>query len=188
MSLRAVMHYLFERAGFNRWTPAMEGKRTQAVLHRYLLEAARGIETKGVQLFERLYVPEPFREERKTEIGERRRGRLAMLQAPEDDGRFKMALVIGEYKADEPSPFGRKLWLRHMPDAPLFIDSNAWDRIERAYANLLEAREADTKTKQRVAVCALIYAKREHTYQIDAASFMLTTENWIPSKESTRRI
>ena len=47
-------------------------------------------------------------------------------------------------------------------------------------ANLLEAREADTKTKQRVVVCALIYAKREHTYQIDAASFMLTTENWIP--------
>ena len=65
MSLRAVMHYLFERAGFNRWTPAMEGKRTQAVLHRYLLEAARGIETKGVQLSDRLYVPEPFREERK---------------------------------------------------------------------------------------------------------------------------
>jgi hypothetical protein len=31
MSLRAVMHFLFERAGFNRWYPAMEGKRTQGV-------------------------------------------------------------------------------------------------------------------------------------------------------------
>jgi hypothetical protein len=29
-------------------------------------------------------------------------------------------------------------------------------------------------------MCALIYAKREHVYQIDAASVMLTTENWIP--------
>jgi hypothetical protein len=45
---------------------------------------------------------------------------------------------------------------------------------------LLEARYADTKTKQRVVICALIYAKREHTYQIDTASFMLTTEHWIP--------
>jgi hypothetical protein len=44
----------------------------------------------------------------------------------------------------------------------------------------LEAPYADTKTKQRVVICALIYAKREHTYQIDTASFMLTTENWIP--------
>jgi hypothetical protein len=31
-----------------------------------------------------------------------------------------------------------------------------------------------------VVICALIYAKREHIYQIDTASFMLTTENWIP--------
>ena len=33
MSLRALMHYLFERAGFNRWSPAMEGRRNQGVLH-----------------------------------------------------------------------------------------------------------------------------------------------------------
>ena len=180
MSLRAVMHFLFERAGFNRWTPAMEGKRTQAVLHRYLLEAADGIETKGVQLSERLYVPEQFREERKAEIAERRRGRFAVLRAPEDDVRFKMALVIGEYKCEEPSPFGRKVWLRHMPDAPLFIDASAWERLRRVYGALFEARDADTKTKQRLILCALIYAKREHVYQIEATSAMLTTENWIP--------
>ena len=180
MSLRAVMHFLFERAGFNRWTPAMEGKRTQRVLHRYLLEAAEGIQTKGVLLSERLYVPEPFHEERKIEIAERRRGKLAVLHSPEDDARFKMALVLGEYKAAEASPLGRKVWLKHMPDAPLFIDSKAWERIERAYGGLLEAPDADTKTKPRVVMGALIYAKREHTYQIDTASFMLTTENWIP--------
>jgi len=40
MSLRALMHFLFERAGFNRWSPAMEGKRNQGVLHKYLQEAA----------------------------------------------------------------------------------------------------------------------------------------------------
>jgi hypothetical protein len=180
MSLRAVMHFLFERAGFNRWTPAMQGKRTQAVLHRYLLEAAEGVETKGVRLLERLYVPEQFRQEQKIEIAERRRDKLAILQTPEDDIHFKMALVIGEYKYDEPSPLGRKVWLRHMPDAPLFIDTRAWERVERTYGSLLEARDADTRTRQRVVMCALIYAKREHTYQIDAASFMLATENWIP--------
>jgi len=180
MSLRAVMHFLFERAGFNRWYPAMEGKRTQAVLHKYLLEAADGIQTKGVMLSERLYVPEPFHEERKSEIAERRRSKLAVLQSPEDDVAFKMALVLGEYKGAEASPLGRKVWLKHMPDAPLFIDMKAWERIERVYGSLLEARDADTKTKQRVVIGALIYAKREHTYQVDTASFMLTTENWIP--------
>jgi uncharacterized protein DUF1173 len=180
MSLRAVMHFLFERAGFNRWYPAMEGKRTQGVIHKYLLEAADGIQTKGISLSERLYVPEQFHDDRKTGIAERRRSKLAILQAPEDDVQFKMALVIGEYKGGEASPLGHKVWLKHMPDAPLFIDARAWERIERAHGSMLEARDADTKTKLRVVICALIYAKREHTYQIDTASFMLTTENWIP--------
>ena len=180
MSLRAVMHFLFERAGFNRWYPAMEGKRTQAVLHKHLLEAADGIQTKGVPLSERLYVPEQFREEKKSEIAERRRNKLALLQSLEDDRQFKMALVLGEYKGEQASPSGRKVWLKHMPDAPLFIDAKVWQRIERIYGSMLEARDADTKTKQRVVICALIYAKREHTYQIDTASFILTTDNWIP--------
>ena len=180
MSLRAVMHFLFQRAGFNRWYPAMEGKRTQGVIHRYLMEAAEGIRTKGVTLSERLYIPEQFHEQRRTEIAERRRSKLAVLQSPEDDVQFKMALVIGEYKGEEASPLGRKVWLKHMPDAPLFIDAKAWERIERAYGDLLDSRDADTKTKQRVVICALIYAKREHIYQIDTASFMLTSEHWIP--------
>jgi hypothetical protein len=180
MSLRAVMPFLFERAGFNRWYPAMEGKRTQAVLHKHLLEAADGIQTKGVPLSERLYVPEQFHEEQKSGIAERRRRKLAVLQSLEDDCRFKMVLALGEYKGEQASPSGRKVWLKHMPDAPLFVDAKVWQRIERVYSSVLEAREADTKTKQRVVVCALIYAKREHTYQIDTASFMLTTDNWIP--------
>lgn len=62
MSLRALMHYLFERAGFNRWSPAMEGRRNQGVLHKYLLEAAREVTVKGLTLTDRLYVPEPFSE------------------------------------------------------------------------------------------------------------------------------
>lgn len=180
MSLRAVMHFLFERAGFNRWYPAMAGKRSQGVLHKYLMEAAAEIETKGVRLSERLYVPEPFSEERKAEAAQRRRDKLAILQSPEDDVQFKMALVLGEFKGSEASTFGRKVWIKHMPDAPLFIDNKAWERIERAYGAILQARDADTKAKLRVVICALVYAKREHTYQIDTASLMLTTENWIP--------
>ena len=79
MSLRAVMHFLFERAGFNRWFPAMTGKRSQGVLHKYLMQAAEEIEMKMVCLAERLYVPEPFNEDRKSEAAQRRRDKLAIL-------------------------------------------------------------------------------------------------------------
>ena len=180
MSLRAVMHFLFERAGLNRWTPAMEGKRNQGVLHKYLTEAAEDVTSKGLRLSERLYVPEPFSEATKSQTAERRRSKLAILQSPEDDAQFNMALILGEFKGCDATAFGRKVWVKHMPDAPLFIDSKAWERIERVYGALFEARDADTARKPRIVMCALIYAKREHIYQIDTASFMLATEQWIP--------
>lgn len=180
LSLRAVMHFLFEHAGMNRWTPAMEGKRNQGVLHKYLCEAADDVMTKGVRLSDRLYVPEPFSETDKSHISERRRAKLACLQVPEDDMRFNMALVLGEFKGSEATASGRKVWIKHMPDAPLLVASKTWERIERVYGGLFEARDADTTDKPRVVVGALIYAKREHIYQIDSASFMLTTSHWIP--------
>ena len=76
MSLRALTHFLFERAGFNRWSPAMTGKRSQGVLHKYLLRAAEQVRAKGVALGERLYLPEQFNEATHAEAARRRRERL----------------------------------------------------------------------------------------------------------------
>jgi hypothetical protein len=47
MSLQALMHFLFEQAGFHRWAPAMAGRRHQGVIHKYLIEAALDIRVKG---------------------------------------------------------------------------------------------------------------------------------------------
>jgi hypothetical protein len=46
MTLRALMHFLFERAGFNRWSPAMAGKRNQGVLRKYLTTAPKSVAPK----------------------------------------------------------------------------------------------------------------------------------------------
>ncbi len=180
MSLRALLHYLYERAGFNRWYPAMEGRRNQGVLHKYLCEAARGVLLKGTTLGERLYVPEPFRAECKDEIGERRRRKLALLLSPEDAVQLKMAILIGEYNGSEATNFGRRVIVKHMPDVPLYIDSKGWERVERSYGAILQACDADVARKPRVMMAALIYAKREHVYQVDTLSMMLATDQWIP--------
>ncbi len=180
MSLRALLHFLFERAGFNRWYPAMEGRRNQGVLHKYLYEAARGVMVKGASLGERLYVPEPFRVELKDEIGERRRKKLALLLSPEDAVQYRMAIIVGEYNGSEPTACGRRIVVKHMPDVPLYIESKAWERVERSYAATLQARDADVPRRPRVMMAALIYAKREHVYQVDTVSMMLTTDQFIP--------
>lgn len=178
LSLRALMHYLFERAGFNRWSPAMQGKRNQAVLHKYLQEAAEGIAVKGVALADRLYVPEPFSEAAMAALAQRRRDKLAVLRPRE--GHSPLAVVIGEFKASEATPLGRRVWIKHMPDAPLLMAAKAWERMERVFAPLFEARDADGGRKARLVLAALIRARREHTYEIELASLMLTSEHWIP--------
>lgn len=178
MSLRALTHFLFERAGFNRWSPAMAGKRNQAVLRKYLLEAAEDVMVKGVPLAERLYVPEAFSEGAKAEIAQRRREKLALLHP--QDGQSPLAVVIGEFKASEASAQGCRVWIRHMPDTPLLIAAKSWARIERVFAQMFEAGDADTGHRVRLIMTALIRARREYTYEIDAASLMLTSEHWIP--------
>ncbi|MDP1691878.1 MAG: DUF1173 family protein [Burkholderiaceae bacterium] len=178
MSLRALMHFLFERAGFNRWSPAMEGKRNQGVLHKYLLGAAEDVSVKGVALTERLYVPEPFSEATKADAAQRRREKLAVLRP--HDGNSPLAVVLGEFKGSEATVGGYRVWIKHMPDAPLLIDGKAWARIEKVFAPMFEARDADTGHKVRLMLAALVRARREYTYEIDAASLMMTTEHWIP--------
>lgn len=156
----------------------MAGKRNQGVLCKYLLEAAEEITVKGVSLAERLYVPEPFSESTKAEAAQRRREKLTVLRPK--DGQTPLAVVIGEFKASESASQGHRIWIRHMPDAPLLIAGKSWERIERTFAPLFEARDADTGHPVRLILAALIRARREYTYEIDAASLMLASEHWIP--------
>jgi len=178
MTLHALLHFLFERAGFNRWAPAMAGKRNQGVLRKYLLDAAEGIIVKSTPLSERLYIPEPFNENTKTEAARRRREKLAVLHPR--NGSIPLALIIGEYKTSEATAQGHRVWVKHMPDVPLLIKTKAWTRVERVFASLFEARDADTGYRVRLILAALIHARREYTYEIDAASLMMASEHWVP--------
>lgn len=178
MSLRALMHYLFERAGFNRWSPAMEGRRNQGVLHKYLLEAAQGVTVKGLPLADRLFVPEPFSEAGRADAARRRRDKLSVLNPSE--GQSPMLLLLGELKASEPCASGQRVWIKHLPDMPLLALDKTWARVAKRYAALFEARDADGEHGVRIVLAALLRARREQTYEIDTASLMLTDARWIP--------
>jgi hypothetical protein len=179
-SLRALVHYLWEEAGLNRWYPRMKGKRGQWTLHKYLIREAQRVRTKGVSLGERLYVPEVFRVQDKEAIAERRRQHLAFLHSPEDNVVFKMGLVIGEYNGVEPGAVGMKLYVKHAPDAPLHIDSRSWERVRRNYGEIMDAVDADVAHKPHVVLAAVIYAAQEGMYQIESMSMMLVSDQWLP--------
>lgn len=178
MSLGALTHFLFERAGFNRWVPAMAGRRHQAVLHRHLVLAAEEAQVQGEPLARRLLVPEASREDRQAEQAERRQARLAAL-APRE-GRHPMMVVLGEFKACEPGWTGQRVWIRHLPDTPLHLEPPVWRSLQRRGAPLFEAMDADGGHRLHLVLAALIRARGEGAYAIERASLMLASDEWIP--------
>jgi hypothetical protein len=91
-----------------------------------------------------------------------------------------LVVVLGEFKACDDTALGRRIWIRHMPDAPLLASNRLWERTERVFGPLFEARDADTGVGVRLMMAALIRARREQTYEIESLTLMLTSEHWIP--------
>jgi hypothetical protein len=114
LSLRGLLHYLWERAGFNRWYPRMQGKRSYWVLRKFLLQASEEVETKGLRLAERVFIPENFSRNQMGEIARRREAALSILLSPDADVHFKLMIAIGELKAFAATTLGYTLVLKHL--------------------------------------------------------------------------
>lgn len=97
LTLKGLLHYLWEQAGFNKWSPAMENKRNWYVIRKYLNEAVENKLAKGNDLHSIVYVPETFILDHKDEITKRRLLSLRPLNMNAGKGRNLM-IVIGEVK------------------------------------------------------------------------------------------
>ena len=177
LSLRGLLHYLWERAGFNRWYPRMQGKRSYWVLRKFLLQASEEVETKGLPLAERLFIPESFSKDQAAEIAQRRDEALSILLSPDPGLHFKMMIAIGELKEFRATTLGYALVLKHLPDCAFFLDHKTGERTRRAFGAELLAWNAGLV---KLVVGCLFHAKREHLYQVDTLTLMMTSDEWIP--------
>src|SRR5437773_1142513 len=97
LTLRATLNFLWDQAGFNRWSAAMQGKRNWFVIRKYLVSTAADKTVNGSALANIMYIPEFFSTDRKDEIRERRTAQLMMAATPEKGAR-RLMLAIGEVK------------------------------------------------------------------------------------------
>ena len=80
----------------------MQGKRFYAVLRKFLLQACEEVETKGLRLAERVFIPESFSKDQAVEIARRRDEALSVLLSP-DPG---LLLAPGETRDEDDRPLG----------------------------------------------------------------------------------
>lgn len=188
LGLRGLVHFLLQRAGFNRWYPRMQGKRSWYVVRKHLMAAAHEIETKGVRLADVLLIPEPFSVEEAAAIARRRAQAMSMLLSPGEDVQFKMMLVIGELKEFSATDIDYRIVLRHMPDCPLYMERKAGERFRKVFETEYEAfahqRSSELASQAdpgrlRFLFCGLIFAKCVGVYCVDSATLVVLSNSWI---------
>ncbi len=136
LTLRGLLHYLWESARLNYWTPGMEGKRNWFVIRKYLLLTVAEISAKGHPLKDVLYIPEAFKLEHKTDIEHRRKMQLAGLTHTSGHARSLM-IVIGLIKEFTRSTSGHLVVLKHLPDFRFAIAEDLLQRLNKRFENEL---------------------------------------------------
>lgn len=177
LGMRSTLHFLWERAQFNKWTPAMQGKRNWGLIRHFLLEAAKEIVVKHNTLYDVLYIPENFYLDHKDEIANRRVTKLAHLSGVTKSKKSLM-LAIGEIKSLDEARFGFKMIIKHLPDYIIYLNNDLHKRLVERFKAEFELWAADEKSH-------LLFIGNFGVSDSGVASFeelalMLVNENWIP--------
>jgi hypothetical protein len=177
LSLRALLHLLWNEAGLTKWTSAWAGRRHWWNIRWHLLEAAKTMLVKGAPLSEVVLVPEPFRADNKEAIEQRRATALNVIQ-PQKTGPRKLMVLVGEVKEFQAGRGGHRLVVKHLPGFPFLLDDRSWARVQARF----EAEFALWAANDASHLMAVV------TFGLNAAglaiveeiALMVVAENWIP--------
>jgi len=179
LSLRAVLHYLWDEAELSTWHAGFAGHRPWGVVYQRLRAAVDGKLVRKNPLSMSLFVPEPFSADRKTEIEQRRI--KAWAPARRQPGKpTKLLIGVGEIKAIEPASHGFKMQVRHQPGHPWFLDEDLYRRLTKRFATELELWQmAEAGDVRLIAICTFSVSAAGYA-NVEQLSLMTTDRNWVP--------
>ena len=177
LGIRSLLQFLYEEAEFNKWHPKMEGKRNWYIVRKYLLAATEHKQTKRQELKNVLLLPESFQIDRKDEIIAAR-AKFVSQFGSDKSNKQKLGILVGELKDIEPSRFGGKITIKHMPEKNLFADKTLFKKINKAFEKELCFFEQDENV--HLLIICTFYISITGYLQVDTFSCMLVDENWLP--------
>jgi len=177
LSLRAVLHYLWDAAELTEWTSLWAGKRGWGKVRASVMNAAREMSVRGSPLSDILFVPEVFHADDKAAIAARRSRALSGAQAP-GSGPQKLMLLVGEVKEFPEARSGRRVIIKHLPNFPLMLEEAAWRQLNKRHESELELWDANEET--HLVAIATFGISSAGISVINEIALMVVTENWIP--------
>jgi len=181
LSLRGLLHYLWDQAELTRWHPGFAGKRTWATVRRHLIQSAEHKLARGDTLRARLYVPEPFSIDDRDAINARRLAQWQHAVAAPGKPQHLM-LLIGEVKEIVPARYGFKAIVKHMPDQALAIDEQLYRRLGRRFESELALWGATDDI--HMMMIATFGVSSAGVPAIHELCLMPVTRQWLPVEDS----
>lgn len=181
LSLRGLLHYLWDQAALTRWQPGFAGKRTWYTVRKHLLQAAEHKIARGDPLSARLYIPEVFAVEHRDAINARRVAQcapsVAMPGRPQ-----QLMLLIAEVKEIAPARYGFKAVIKHVPDQAFAIDEALYRGLGRRFESALALWGAADDIHMMMIATFSVPAAGVPT--IVELSLMPVTRQWVPVEDA----
>lgn len=181
LTMRGLLHYLWDEAELTRWQPSFAGRRSWTVVRKQLLLAAEGKVARGRSLQDQLYIPEAFNVEQRDEINARRVARWCQA-AGQGQRSHPLLLLIGEVKEIVPARFAYKAVIKHVPEQAFTLDETLYRRMARRFESEL-ARWSSSEDLHMVMMAT--FAVGPGLVPVtDELTLMLVTPQWIPVSDA----
>ncbi|NNU49126.1 DUF1173 domain-containing protein [Rhizobium sp. WYCCWR 11279] len=178
LTLRAVLHYLWEAGELTEWRSSWAGKRGWGRVRTSLINAASQMTARGEPLSDILFVPEVFYQEDREGIASRRAAALTTAHAPgPGPGPRKLMMTVAEVKEFTPARGGQKIVVRHLP-FPFMIEDGTWKRLSARYETELELWRSSEH--YHLIMIATFGISAAGIASIEEIAMMVVNENWIP--------
>ncbi len=181
LTLRALLHYLWEEAKLSHWQPGVNDQRTWLSVRQSLLDAAVSKETKSSPLADILYIPEMYDEDSKHDIMNRRTQSLAPIMGPGKSGK-KLMLLVGEVDSIGEATFGYALKVKNLPDFPLVMTSDLHKSFEKVFKSTVTL--GGYVPNAHSIVIATFVIDLSGIPAVQEMCIMLTSPEWIPIENS----
>lgn len=180
LSLRGLLHHLWNAADLTLWRPGFAGKRTWTVVRGRLLTVADGTLIQGKKLRTRLFVPERFRVDERDAILARQIGLWSRLSPGRTRSR-SLVLMLAELKEIAPSRHGYDVVVKHLPDRPFSMDEVLFRRMQSRFERELSIWSASNRVRMIIA-CSFQITQVGNP-RIEELSLMTTDYCWIPIED-----
>ncbi|CAH2605941.1 protein of unknown function (plasmid) [Rhodovastum atsumiense] len=178
LTLRGLLHYLWDEARLTHWTPKWAGRRSWHVVQSHLLAAAGSKATSTAPLASTLYVAEPFIAEQKEAIADRRRIHLAKGLVSHGTGSKPLMILIGDVKEITAARSAFKIIVKHSPDFHFGLSPDLHTSFQKRFEQ--EIALWNKKPGNHLVVAATFSVNGAGYAIIEDITAMATNANWIP--------